>query len=184
MNFVEELEAIKDNTSSPNCNQIPVSYSLFTCFRIQLLVQYSVPYIVRFRCLELYLKGRSSFTSNINTYGIEHIKIKHFYVCQVTKNVDLRKNVLNTSFNHKCIWRSCFHILFSTSKNKYGEVFLILSTYFGKKPMGLPPQKRGPLSPPLMGSWVLFSWVALLLNVNNRLFPTCPAKQYFMWSKP
>lgn len=116
VNFAEEFEAIKGNTSRSNCNQIPVPYSLLTCFRIQLLVQYSVPYIVRFRCLKLYLKGRSSFALNINTYGIEHIKLKHFYISWVTTNINLRKNVLNSSFNHlsgKLVLRSAYEKLFS-----------------------------------------------------------------------
>lgn len=112
VNFAEEFEAIKENTSRPNCNQkILVSYSLFTCFRIQ----YSVPYIVRFRCLKPYLKERSSITSNINTYGIEHIKLKHFYICRVTTNVDLRKNFLNNSFSHisgKLDLRSAYEAVF------------------------------------------------------------------------
>lgn len=115
VNFAEEFEAIKDNTSGPNCNQIPVPYSLFTCFRIQLLVQYSVPYIVCFQCLKLQLKGRSSFTLNMNTYGIEHIKLKHFYICRVTTNVNPRKNVLNSSFNHrsgKLVLRSVYEAVF------------------------------------------------------------------------
>lgn len=115
VNFAEEFEAIKDNTSRPNCNRIPVSYALFTCYRIQLLVQYSLQYIVFFRCLKLYLKGRSSFTSNINTYGIEHIKLKHFYICRVTKNVDLRKNVSISSFNHlsgKLVLRRAYEAVF------------------------------------------------------------------------
>lgn len=100
VNFAEEFEVIKDNTSKPNCNQIPFSYSLFTCFRILLFVQDSVPYIVCFLCLKLYRKGRSTFILNINTYGIENFKLKHFYICRVTTNANLRKNVLNSSFNH------------------------------------------------------------------------------------